>query len=96
MMHEVLFQRSTCSCSPIGSCSKQSIRALLDPAVPRLFIIDGSKALSKAIRGAFGRDAVNQRCQIHKARNILNRLPKSMHAQTRRALRQACEMDDAG
>src|ERR1700731_2687374 len=28
----------------------------LDPALPRLFIIDGSKALSKAIRAAFGRD----------------------------------------
>jgi len=29
----------------------------LDPAVPHLFIIDGSKALSKAIRATFGRDA---------------------------------------
>ena len=44
----------------------------LDPAVPRLFIIDGSKALSKAIRATFGRDAAIQRCQIHKARNIMN------------------------
>ncbi len=74
-----------CSCSPIGSFSKQSIRALLDPAVPRLFNVDVSKALYKAICGAFGRDAAIQRCQIHKARNILNRLPKSMHAQMRRA-----------
>ena len=68
----------------------------LDPAVPHLFIIDGSKALSKAIRATFGRDAAIQRCQIHKARNILDRLPKSMHAQVRRTLRQAWEMDDAG
>jgi transposase-like protein len=67
----------------------------LDPAVPRLFIIDGSKALSKAIRATFGRDAAIQRCQIHKARNIMDRLPKSMHAQVRRVLRQAWEMDDA-
>jgi len=48
----------------------------LDPAVPRLFIIDGSKALSKAIRRSFGREALIQRCQIHKARNIMERLPK--------------------
>src|SRR5271156_4219205 len=68
----------------------------LDPALPRLFIIDGSKALSKAIRAAFGRDVAIQRCQIHKARNIMDRLPKSMHAQARRALRQAWERDDAG
>ena len=41
----------------------------LDPAVPRLFIIDGSKALSKAIRATFGRDAAIQRCQIYDKRN---------------------------
>jgi transposase-like protein len=67
----------------------------LDPAFPRLFIIDGSKALSKAIRAAFGRDVAIQRCQIHKARNIMDRLPKSMHASVRRVLRQAWEMQDA-
>jgi putative transposase len=67
----------------------------LDPAVRRLFIIDGSKALSRAIRRTFGRDTAIQRCQIHKARNILERLPKSMHASARRVLRQAWEMDDA-
>jgi len=44
----------------------------LDPAVPRLFIIDGSKALSKAIRATFGDNAAIQRCQIHKARNIMD------------------------
>ena len=61
----------------------------LDPSAPRLFIIDGSKALSKAIRRTFGRDAAIQRCQVHKARNILERLPKSMHASVKRVLRQA-------
>jgi hypothetical protein len=37
----------------------------LDPAIPRLFIIDGAKALSKAIRRTFGRHTPIQRCQIH-------------------------------
>ena len=64
----------------------------LDPSAPRLFIIDGSKALSKAIRRTFGRDAAIQRCQVHKARNILERLPKSMHASVKRVLRQAWEL----
>jgi transposase-like protein len=67
----------------------------LDPSAPRLFIIDGSKALSKAIRRTFGRDAAIQRCQVHKARNILERLPKSTHASVKRVLRQAWELDDA-
>ena len=68
----------------------------LDPAAPRLFIIDGSKALSSAIKRSFGREALIQRCQIHKARNILDRLPKSMQASVRRVLRQAWELSDAG
>jgi transposase-like protein len=67
----------------------------LDPAVPRLFIIDGSKALSRAIRRSFGRETAIQRCQIHKARNIMERLPRGLHASVRRALRQAWELDDA-
>jgi transposase-like protein len=67
----------------------------LDPAVPRLFIIDGAKALSKAIRRTFGRHTPIQRCQIHKARNIVGRLPPSLHASVRRVLRQAWELDDA-
>jgi putative transposase len=66
----------------------------LDPALPRLFIIDGSKALAKAIRRSFGRHTPIQRCQIHKARNIMERLPKTLHASVRRALRQAWELDD--
>jgi putative transposase len=67
----------------------------LDPAANRLFIIDGAKALSKAIRQTFGRNTPIQRCQIHKARNIIDRLPKSLHASVRKTLRQAWELDDA-
>src|SRR5689334_11107882 len=67
----------------------------LDPKVCRLFIVDGSKAAIKAIRKTFGRHAPIQRCQIHKARNIVERLPKYLHASVRKALRQAWELDDA-
>jgi putative transposase len=67
----------------------------LDPAVCRLFIVDGAKALTKAIRRTFGADIPIQRCQIHKARNITERLDPKLHAAVRRALRQAWELDDA-
>jgi transposase-like protein len=67
----------------------------LDPTVCRLFIVDGAKALSKAIRRNFGAHTPIQRCQIHKARNVIERLPKPLHASVRRALRQAWELDDA-
>ena len=52
----------------------------LDPTVCRLFIIDGAKALSKVIRRTFGAHTPIQRCQIHKARNVIERLPKPLHA----------------
>ena len=67
----------------------------LDPAVCRLFIVDGAKALSKAIRQVFGRHTPIQRCQVHKARNIIERLPKHFHASVRTTLRRAWEMEDA-
>ena len=67
----------------------------LDPTVCRLFIIDGAKALSKAIRKTFGRHTPIQRCQVHKARNITERLAKPLHTGVRKALRQAWELDDA-
>lgn len=63
--------------------------------MPRLFIVDGAKAFSKAIRRTFGSAAAIQRYQIHKARNIIERLPKEHHAATRRVLRQTWELDDA-
>ena len=67
----------------------------LDPKICRLFVVDGAKALSKAIRKTFGRHTPIQRCQVHKARNIVERLPKHLHAIVRKVLRQAWELDDA-
>lgn len=40
-----------------------------------LVILDGSKALRKAVRDLFGEVALVQRCQVHKLRNILDHLP---------------------
>ena len=60
----------------------------LDPERPRLYIVDGAKALSKAIRRTFGRAAALQRCQVHKGRNITDRLDESLHAGVRKVLRQ--------
>src|SRR5262245_30362308 len=67
----------------------------LDPKVCRLFIVDGAKALSKVIRRIFGAHTPIQRCQIYKAPNVTEWLPKPLHASVRRALRQGWELDDA-
>lgn len=41
-----------------------------------LVILDGSKALHKAVSQTFGPAAVMQRCQVHKLRNVLEHLPE--------------------
>ena len=39
-------------------------------------MLDGSKALRKAVRDLFGDVALVQRCQVHKLRNVLDHLPE--------------------
>ena len=63
---------------------------------PTLFVIDGSKALRRAIRDVFGPLGIVQRCQVHKQRNVLEHLPENVRPRVRRALRGAWEMADAG
>lgn len=42
----------------------------LDVTHPKLFVLDGAKALRKAVKNIWGDLAVIQRCQIHKRRNV--------------------------
>lgn len=44
---------------------------------PRLYVLDGGKALAKAVKDTFGGNAAIQRCQVHKKRNVLSYLPES-------------------
>lgn len=46
----------------------------MDFEVPRLFVLDGSKALHAAVRHHAGSAAFVQRCQIHKIRNVTEHL----------------------
>ena len=63
----------------------------LDPEQGMLFVIDGSKALRKAVRSVFGEVPV-QRCLWHKERNVMRHLPERdrppIKARMRRAWRE--------
>ncbi len=63
----------------------------LDAQRMRLWVIDGGKALRKAIVECFGATALIQRCQEHKRRNVIDHLPREMHASVNRTLRDAWE-----
>ena len=48
----------------------------LDPEQAILFVIDGGKALRRAIKDVFGEHALLQRCHRHKERNVCDLLPE--------------------
>jgi transposase-like protein len=60
----------------------------LDPTQGILFVIDGAKALRKAINAVFG-NAPIQRCIRHKERNVLEHLPERDRPAVKRRLRSA-------
>jgi transposase-like protein len=65
----------------------------LDPEQGMLFVLDGSKALRKAVRSVFGEVPV-QRCLWHKERNVLGHLPERDRPQVKARMRRAWRETD--
>ena len=61
----------------------------LDASHGVLFVIDGGKALERAIRAVFGAKALIQRCRRHKERNVTDHLPEAERPLVQRRLRAA-------
>lgn len=59
---------------------------------PYLFVLDGAKALKKAVVSRFGARALIQRCRVHKKRNIQRYLPKQYHGMLSLKLKRAWDM----
>jgi len=59
-----------------------------------LVILDGSKALRKAVRATFGEAALVQRCQVHKMRNILEYLNDRQRPWVQAILRRVYQSAD--
>jgi len=68
----------------------------LDPEQAILFVIDGAKALRKAIRAVFGERALVHRCVRHKERNVLEHLPERDRPAVKRRLRRGWAETDHG
>ena len=65
---------------------------------PRLYVIDGSKAIRRAITNYAGDAAFFQRCQVHKIRNVVDYLPEEQRPAVKfrmRAAYQTIETADA-
>ena len=66
----------------------------LDFSVPRLYVLDGSKALAAAVRRHVGQATCIQRCQVHKRRNVLDHLPEEHRQTVKRKLQNAYGMTE--
>jgi putative transposase len=67
----------------------------LDPDQAILFVIDGGKALRRAIKDVFGEHALVHRCHRHKERNVTDLLPERDRPAVLARIRGAWSLTDA-
>lgn len=60
-----------------------------------LFVLDGGKALARAVKDVFGAKALIQRCRLHKERNVMDHLPEPERAWVLAKMRQGWANPDA-
>ena len=84
-LYEGATENTTCCSGLLSDLEARGLRT--DRAM--LFVIDGSKALAKAVRAKFGARAIIQRCQVHKRRNVLDHLPETMKRNAGRTISAA-------
>src|SRR5205823_9000308 len=67
----------------------------LDPEQAVLFVIDGGRALRRAIKDVFGERALVHRCHRHKERNVSDLLPERDRPAVLAKVRGAWALTDA-
>jgi transposase-like protein len=66
----------------------------LETGKPTLLVLDGSKALHAAVKRVWGKNAVIQRCQLHKRRNVKAHVPEKYWPELERRLSAAYQETD--
>jgi len=66
----------------------------LDVTRPVLAVLDGSKALARAVKDVFDKPLIH-RCQEHKIRNVRDKLPERLKTVAERRMRQAYHAESA-
>jgi len=72
-----LRQGATENATVVGALLGELSERGLDFTAPRLYLVDGSKAIRAAIRNYAGDAAFVQRCQVHKIRNVVEHVPQA-------------------
>jgi putative transposase len=91
-----LRQGATENAAVVGSLLGELAERGVDFTQPRLYVVDGSRAIHSAIRSYAGEAAFFQRCQVHKIRNVTQHLPEEKRHAVKFRMRAAYSMEDIG
>jgi putative transposase len=87
-------QGATENATVVGELLGDLVNRGLDFSTPRLYVLDGGKALHAAVKKYAGESAPIQRCQVHKRRNVLDHLSEEHQPAVTKKLNAAYGMDD--
>jgi transposase-like protein len=87
-------QGATENATVVGELLGDLVERGLDFAVPRLYVLDGGKALTAAVKRHAGESAAIQRCQVHKRRNVLDHLTEEQKPGVAKKLNAAYSLEE--
>src|SRR5438874_9273353 len=91
-----LRQGATENATVVGELLGDLVERGLDFTEPRLYILDGGKALTAAVKKHAGESAAIQSCQVHKRRNVLDHLKEAQKPGVAKKLNAAYALEDYG
>ena len=87
-------QGATENATVVGELLGELANRGLDFSEPRLYVLDGGKALHAAVKKYAGESAPIQRCQVHKRRNVLDHLTDEQKPLVAKKLNIAYALED--
>jgi len=87
-------QGATENATVVGELLGDLVNRGLDFTEPRLYVLDGGKALAAAVKKYAGESAAIQRCQVHKRRNVLDHLTDEQKPTVAKKLNAAYALED--
>jgi putative transposase len=87
-------QGATENATVVGELLGDLVSRGLDFTEPRLYVLDGAKALTAAVKKYAGESAAIQRCQVHKRRNVLDHLTDEQKPTVAKRLNTAYALED--
>jgi putative transposase len=87
-------QGATENATVVGELLGDLVNRGLDFTEPRLYVLDGGKALTAAVKKHAGESAAIQRCQVHKRRNVLDHLTEEQKLAVAKKLNAAYALED--